>query len=334
MKVIQMQRPISDLREAIQKLEIVEKPKPKPGPGQVLIKMEAAPCNPSDLLFLQGKYGVEKPYPAVPGWEGAGRVVENGGGFLGWSLKGKLVACAGQSEGDGTWAEYYLADAKSCIPMPESIPPEQAATFIVNPLTAIGMVERAVRDHHSAIVQTAACSQLGRMVQVLAKQKKIPLLNIVRREEQVKFLQDIGEEWVLNSESPDFQERLNHITHKLQATLALDAVGGEMTGKLFYSMPAKSVVMVYGALSEEACRGISPLGLIFEDKKVEGFWLTKWIGEQTFLHIMQVTRSIQGMMESGAFMTRIRGCYDLVAWKAALLEYSSEMTQGKVILRF
>ena len=92
MKAIQIDQPNSDVEIAIQSLRIVEKPTPKPGPGQVLVKIEAAPCNPSDLLFIQGHYGIKKVLPAIPGWEGAGTVVESGGGILGWWLKGKTTS--------------------------------------------------------------------------------------------------------------------------------------------------------------------------------------------------------------------------------------------------
>lgn len=98
MKAVQIDETVSDIETAINSLIIVERPKPKPGPGEVLVKIEAAPCNPSDLLFLQGMYGVRKSLPAVPGWEGAGVVVEAGKGVLPWLLKGKRVACGGFSE--------------------------------------------------------------------------------------------------------------------------------------------------------------------------------------------------------------------------------------------
>ena len=216
MKAIQIEQTSSDPEIAIQNLKIVEKPIPKPGPGQVLVKIEAAPCNPSDLLFLQGKYGVKKSFPAVPGWEGAGTVVESGKGLLGWWLKGKRVACGGQSDNDGTWAEYYVAEAKACIPLNNQVTSEQGSALIINPLTAIGMVEVATAEGHKAIIQSAACSQVGRMVQTLARKKQIPLIHIVRRDEQVKELESAGEKWILNSEDANFEEKLKETAKKLR----------------------------------------------------------------------------------------------------------------------
>lgn len=332
MKAIQIDSINPDVEAAIQSLKIVEKPTPKPGPGQVLVRMDAAPCNPSDLIFLQGLYGVKKPFPAVPGWEGAGTVVENGGGILGTWLQGKRVACGGQTEGDGTWAEYYIADAKSCIPLDKQVSSEQGATLIINPLTAVGMVEQAVRGKHQAILQTAACSQVGRMVQTLARKKNLPLINIVRREEQVEQLKSIGEKWVFNSEDENFAEHIKNAANELNATIAFDAVAGKMTGEIFSAMPPQSKVLVYGALSEEPCADISPLSLIFEKKTVEGFWLTKWIQESGFWKTLQSTRHVQQLMGSESFKTKIRKSVGFEEWKSALLEYHHKMTLGKVIL--
>lgn len=332
MKAILIEKSEQNIETAIQSLKVVDRPMPKPESGQVLVRMEAAPCNPSDLLFLQGKYGVKKTFPAVPGWEGAGTVVESGGGAIGWWLKGKRVACGGQGDGDGTWAEYYLADANACIPLQKGVSFEQGATLLINPLTAVGMIEAVKEGGHAALIQNAACSQVGRMVQALASKEKIPAIHIVRRESQVAQLCSTGAEWVLNSESPDFQEVFSKIAAKLNATVAFDAVGGSMTGILLNTMPLDSKVYVYGALSESACSNISPLSFIFQNKTVEGFWLSKWIKQKGAWHTFQASRRVQALMASGDFQTLINKKTGFDDWKEALLEYHSEMTAGKMIL--
>src|SRR4051794_32283724 len=99
-----------DISAAIGGLEVLERPVPKPRRGQVLVRIAAAPCNPSDLLLLQGKYGTLKTLPTVPGWEGAGTVVASGGGLFARWLLGKRVACALMDDRGGTWAEYFVAN--------------------------------------------------------------------------------------------------------------------------------------------------------------------------------------------------------------------------------
>ena len=332
MKAIQIDSYTSDLQGAIQNLTVVDKAIPKPGPGQVLVKIEAAPCNPSDLLFLCGAYGVSKSLPAVPGWEGAGIVVESGGGLIGRWLKGKRVACGGQSDNDGTWAEYYVADVNHCIPLSNGVSSEQGATLIINPLTAIGMVQLAERIGAKALVQSAACSQVGRMVQVLARRKKLPLINIVRREEQVQQLESTGEKWVLNSSNEDFLQRLRKTAEKLQATIAFEAVAGSLTGQILGAMPDGSRAVVYGALSAAACSEISPMDLIFKNKSVEGFWLTQWMRECGFWGTFKATRLVQELMSSGEFHTTIARRASFDEWKDALMSYQETMTTGKAIL--
>src|SRR6476660_7035963 len=100
-----------NIADALSSLQIGELPLPAPEKGQVLVRIEAAPCNPSDLLLLQGKYGTLKKLPTVPGWEGAGEVVASGGGWLANWLKGKRVACGLQGDRNGTWAEYFISKA-------------------------------------------------------------------------------------------------------------------------------------------------------------------------------------------------------------------------------
>src|SRR6478736_5248529 len=126
-----------NVADAIHGLNVLERSVLKPRRGQVLVKIAAAPCNPSDLLLLQGNYGTLKTLPTVPGWEGAGTVVATGGGLLGRWLMGKRVACAIRTDRDGTWAEYVAANADNCIPLKSGMPIEQGASLIINPLTAL-----------------------------------------------------------------------------------------------------------------------------------------------------------------------------------------------------
>lgn len=332
MRAIELQEIQSDIPSAIDALRVVDKPIPKPGYNQVLVKIEAAPCNPSDLLFLIGHYGVKKKLPTVPGWEGAGTVVESGGGPIGWWLKGKRVACAGQGGQDGTWAEYYLADARSCIPLSESVSFEQGSTLLINPFTAVGLMDAVAAAGHKAVIQTAGLSQVARMVQTLARLSAVPVINIVRRDEQCDALTSAGEQWVLNSTAPYFYDRLKQTAEQLNATVLFDAVGGEITGRLLSCMPDSSEALLYGALAGESCSHLSPLDLIFRNKSLRGFWLTRWIQQKGVVGLMRASRKIQKLMGDGEFETAIRGRYSFDQWKEGLIAYSREMSTGKVLL--
>jgi len=121
----------------------------KPGPGEVLIKVEAAPINPSDLYMMQGNYSGKFNYPIVPGSEGSGTVIATGGGYLGWSIMGKRVGFTrvqergGKFTKNGSYAEYCVTNAYQCTTLDDpNVTFEQGSCSFVNPVTAIGLLER------------------------------------------------------------------------------------------------------------------------------------------------------------------------------------------------
>jgi len=321
-----------DIAEAIDSLKVEQRSVPALKRGQVLVRIEAAPCNPSDLLLLQGKYGALKTLPTVPGWEGAGTVVASGGGPLAWWLMGKRVACGQQEDRDGTWAQYVVANAAECIPLKRKLRMEQAASLIVNPLTAMGLLETAQRGGHRAAVQTAGASQLGRMLVAMAAELNFPIINVVRRKAQVELLKSMGAAHVLNSSDDDFVDRLAAIAAELQATTAFEAIGGEMTGTLFNVLPEGSTVFVYGALSEAACDNIDPIELIFHGKTVTGFYLGVWLRERGSLDVLRAASRAQKMLIDGRIETKVQRTVSLEEAVDGLRQYVDHMTDGKLLI--
>src|SRR5262245_27971629 len=118
-------------------LTVAEISLPRPGPGEVLVRVSASPVNPSDLMFITGRYGFKKPLPATPGLEGSGTVVEAGSGLMARFMKGRRVACAAADPktSGGMWAEYIVTAAQFCVPLRKNVDMEQGATMLVNPLT-------------------------------------------------------------------------------------------------------------------------------------------------------------------------------------------------------
>jgi NADPH2:quinone reductase len=333
MKALVLDAYNDDVDAAIRSLRIATRPIPPLKQSEVLVKMDAAPCNPSDLLFIQKRYGIVKELPTVPGWEGAGTVVA-AGGIKGRWLLGRRVAVGGQGDRDGTWAEYYVTEALGgCIPLKKGVSLVQGASLLVNPLTAVGLLETAKSHGAAATLQTAAASQAGRMIIRLAQEMGMPLVNIVRRQEQVDLLAELGAENLLNSSEPDFEVRLVETCQRLNVTVAFDAVAGDMTGCLFNAMQPGATVYVYGALDPEPCSDISPLGLIFRQKTVKGFFLTDWIGSQGLLKVMRASNRVQNLIASGAIETKVRQHASLEEATDALLSYVENMTEGKVLIR-
>jgi NADPH2:quinone reductase len=313
-------------------LIVAEVPLPRPGPGEVLVKVFASPVNPSDLMFMIGNYGFKKPLPATPGFEGSGTVVETGSGFMAKFMKGRRVACAAADPkiSGGMWAEYVVTSAQFCIPLSKNVEMEHAATMLVNPLTAWALMAIARDGGHRAAVQTAAASALGRMVIRLGQRFGLPVINVVRRAEQVELLRSMGAEHVLNSSDPNFDDELRKTCHKLGATIAFDAVAGEMSGRVLRAQPHGGRLLVYGGLSLKGME-IDPESLIFEGKHLEGFWLSAWLRGRNLLSQLRVARQVQQLL-SGDLKTEIRARLPLEKAAKGLAQYSADMTAGKVLI--
>ncbi len=302
----------------------------KPGPGYVTIKVAAAPINPSDILFVRGQYGLIKPTPVVPGFEGAGTVVAAGGGLYGKWLVGRRVACGVPPDGDGTWAEYVTTQAKLCLPLPGKVSDEQGAMALANPATAMALFHEAKDRGHKAAVHTAGASALGRILLRIGIKNGYQIIHIVRRQEQVDLLREMGGEFVLNSSRPEFPDELKEMARRLRATIAFDAVAGESTGQLVDALPRSSQILVYGALSLENAR-VDPKRLIFDNKQIEGWWFSDWLVKKGFFRSGGILRkAIKGV--GGEWTTEIAEKCPLDDAHAAMLRYEEQMTRGKVLM--
>ena len=228
---------------------------PTPSDNEVLIKVEASPINPSDLGLLisfaadlttlsalgsgDGTVATMKIHPAMMGAmkprldqsmpvgnEGSGVIVDAGANAK--ALIGKTVGVAGGS----MYSQYRCVPASSCLIMDDNTTSAEAASSFVNPLTALAFVETMKMENHSAIVNTAAASNLGQMLVKICKDDSVPLVNIVRKPEQVAVLKDLGAEHICNTSDPDFMKNLVAALIATGATLAFDATGGGNEGKL------------------------------------------------------------------------------------------------------
>ena len=147
----------------------------------MLVRVEAAPINPADLIFIAGHYSSDKKPPCTPGMEGSGVVVSAGSGPGATALVGKRIAFVEGKHGTGSWGEYILLKAESAIPIPEEVSLETAACSFVNPVTVLLMLETVKEAGVKTVVSTAAASALGRMLVRLFQSEGIDVINIVRR---------------------------------------------------------------------------------------------------------------------------------------------------------
>lgn len=314
--------------EHSQTLSVRQIPVPKVGAGQVLIRMAAAPINPSDLGFARGSYGPQKVPYLIPGFEGSGVVVAAGAGLLPRLLLGRRVACSTPS--GGTWAEYLAVPARNCFPLRKSLSFEEGSMLIVNPLTAVAFFEIAKQERHRAIINNAAAGALGQMILRLGQSKHIPTIHIVRRAEHVELLQSVGAEHVLNSSDTDFTNELRQLSHQLNATLILDPVGGEQTRRLLDLVPGKATVLLYGSLA-----GIKE-DVVLENasdptKHVMGFFMPDWLATKSIWQVIGYLNQVQRLARK-ELHTKIQQRFPLARVQDAVALYQSNPSAGKVVL--
>ncbi|MEP7221219.1 MAG: zinc-binding dehydrogenase [Novosphingobium sp.] len=232
---------------------------PDPQGFEILVRIEAAPINPSDLALLfgaadlanaefsPGKVVANLPAAAMiafsgrvgeampVGNEGAGTVIAAGSEVYAQSLMGKRVSCSS----GGMYASHVITDARRCMPLPDGVTAEQGAAAFVNPFTALGFVQTMRKHGFTGLIHTAAASNLGQMLVKLCAEEGIPLVNVVRSAEQVAILKAIGAEYVINSSDEDFFAQLVEAIAATGAMMAFDAIGGgKMAATLLTAMEA------------------------------------------------------------------------------------------------
>jgi NADPH:quinone reductase-like Zn-dependent oxidoreductase len=293
-------------------LWLEEKLVPKPAADELVVRIDAAPLNPSDISLLLGpadpasiQAGGTPTHPtaaanippehmsglearldrALPaGNEGAGIVVDAGSDMQ--ALVGRTVAARSPL---GMYAQYRVVKASDCLVLPDGVSPREGASAFINPLTVLGMVETMRREGHGALVHTAAASNLGQMLNRVCLKDGIPLANIVRTQAQAEILHKLGAKHVLNSTSPTFRRELVAVLKDTGATLAFDAIGGgTMAGTIVaameealganaesysrYGSPVHKQVYIYGGLNPGPRVLEGNLGMAWG----VGGWLMTW----------------------------------------------------------
>ncbi len=303
-----------------------ELPLPSPGPGQVLIRLRAASVNPSDVHFIKGEYGQPRVKGAAAGFEGCGDVIATGSGAE--ALQGQRVAFV--AAGSGAWAEYVVTQAQMCIPLRPEISDDDGAAQIVNPLTAMAMVDIA-RTEGEAFVVSAATSQLGKLMCSLGRDLGLQPIAIVRRAEATDALKDLGAAEVLVTGDPDVAAQFAAISARLKPRVFLDAVADQLSEQVFCAMPSGARWVCYGKLSPDLPKLTQMGQLIFMSKRIEGFWLTRWMMDTPPADQIRVVAEVQARFADGRWKTDISerlALRDVVPNLAAALKKSD----GKVII--
>ncbi|MFV0276933.1 MAG: zinc-binding dehydrogenase [Parahaliea sp.] len=358
--------------DATLELSLQEVEVPTPGPDEVLIKIDAAPINPSDLALLLGMADVataqqsgtpERPVitadipeaairmlaarlgQSMPvGNEGAGEVVAAGRSDEAQALLGRTVGMFGGE----AFGQYRCISARQCLPLELGTSAVDGASCFVNPMTCLAMLETMRRDGHSALVHTAAASNLGQMLNRLCQADGVPLVNVVRREEQAQLLRGQDARHVVNSNDENFRAQLADALADTGATLAFDATGGgKLAAQILGAMEAVAAsrmkeynrygsdvfkqVYIYGALDLSPTVVPRTFGFAWG---ISGWLLTHHLVRFGIPKVLEmrtrVAREIHGIFASRYTQeVTLAGALDL----EALRTYSRQATGEKFLIR-
>ena len=347
-------------------VEVAETEFADPTGNQVLVQMEAAPINPSDLAVLTGaadlenaeyspgKFVATMPEPfnsaqkarhgqRLPvGNEGAGTVIAAGDSEMAQALVGQRVACVPGN----AYSQYCLADAGLCLPLGD-MSSEQGASAFVNPMTALGFVETAKMEGQNAIIHTVAASNLGQMLVKICQQDDVSLVNIVRKKEQVELLAGLGATHIVNSSDEDFLDQLRGAIDTTGAYLGFDPIGGgQMADDCFKAMEqvAAGKMTEYSRYGSEQAKKMYIYGRLDVSPTILtpaygfGWTLAGWLltpflkkaGLETMIRMRQ--RVQEGLTSTFASSYKRKVTLEEMLTKEAALDYRAMKTGEKYLV--
>ena len=310
-------------------LQIQTEAWPKPAADEAVVEMRAAPINPADINAIEGKYPGRREVPAVPGFEGAGVVVEVGADVSAIT-KGALVILP---HNIGTWREAMAVKANELVAIPPEIEPVHAAMLKINPMTAWRLLHDYVDlARGDWLIQNAANSAAGRAVIHIAHELSYKTVNVVRRAELIDELRGEGGDVVL-VDNEKLRDEVKDATSGAAIRLGLNSVGGDSALRLANCLAFGGTLVSFGAMSLQPLK--IPTGLfIFKDLRFRGIWINKWYDKATMQERMEAFKPLFEMAKRGLLKTKVEKAYAIDEAKAAVAHASQSKRGGKIIFEF
>jgi trans-2-enoyl-CoA reductase len=310
-------------------LQIQAQPWPTPAADEAVVEMRAAPINPADINSIEGKYPGRREVPAIPGFEGAGVVVDLGT-EVSTLAKGALVILP---HNIGTWREALAVKASELVAVPPEIEPVYAAMLKINPMTAWRLLHDYVDlTRGEWLIQNAANSAAGRAVIQIAHELGYKTVNVVRRPELVDELRTEGGDVVL-VDGEKLRDEVKTATSGTAIRLGLNSVGGDSALRLANCLAFGSTLVSFGAMSMQPLK--IPTGLlIFKDLRFRGIWINKWYDDATMAERMAAFKPLFDMARRGLLKTKVEKAYSIDDAKQAVAHASQNKRSGKIIFEF
>ena len=329
MRAIQFER----YGEPAQVLTLREVPVPDPGDEEVRVRILASPINPSDLLFVRGLYaGVQPSFPSPAGFEGVG-FVDALGSHVHSLVQGQRVVVLNGEKG-GNWAEYAVVPKSRLLLVPDDLSNEQAASFFINPASAIAMVRHILAVPKGEwLLQSAAGSELGRMIIKLARHDGIRTINVVRRRASVAELEQGGADAVIAAEDGSIDEQVRRLVGPQGVKYAIDPVAGDTGTQIYQALSDDGHMLVYGSLTGEPIRiGADPRFILAGNRILEVYWLGFWLQTLDDVAKRNLFGEIVTLMREGVLGTTRSLPFSLNEIGAAVKQAEAPGRQGKVLL--
>ena len=309
----------------------------EPGEDEVVVKVNSTAINPTDIQLLKGMYNVKVSYPYTPGWEGSGVIVKVGSAKNAHRL-GTKVGFLRPVETThfsklGAYADYCTTDSHLCIDMPEGVTFEQASQFVINPMTAIKMIEIIKERGARSVIISAAAANLGKMFIRLAQKNGITPVALVRRDEQVKILQDeIGLDHIINTSDDDYRDQLKKLARNVKLDACFECISGDLAGELLSYMSFRSTMLVYGNLSGQPFQNMNTLSVVGKEQKIEGYLVTNFFAEGNTPKWEKAVEEAKSLYKD-ILCTNIAGSYGLHEIDKAIDTYNQNQSAGRVIMK-
>lgn len=304
---------------------VVEVAEPSaPEAGEVTVAIEASPINPSDLVYIEGRYFRPVPLPFCPGSEAVACVIARGSDVRHIDVGDRVIMLT-----VGNWTQQRTVPASDVVKITAAADPLQLAMLRVNPGTAWFLLEHAAMSAGDWLIQNAANSALASLVIRFAREKGLRTVNLVRRREAVDAVVRAGGDVVLET-GPDLPDRVQRATGGAPIRLGLDAIAGDETGAMAACMAVGGVIATYGMLSNEPCR-ISPHDLLARELTLVGFRLRGARNSRSAQTLHRFYNRLAQRLVAGETFTAVRASFPLEEIDAALREAASGKP-GKVLL--
>jgi NADPH:quinone reductase len=305
-------------------LDLEETDIKNPNDDEVQIKVVARPINPSDEMFIQGVYRQKPSFPQIAGLEGAG-IIEKCGQRINNSPLGKHVAFRAK----GTWVEKINLRIGNFRVVPDTIPFEIACQLSLNTLTAYALLDKAALTENQWLLLTAAHSSVCQQIIQIAKQRKINIVAVVRKDEHKEKLLSLGATFIVNSDKQDLIKEVNqNIDNGIH--VSIDAVGGEIGSKLFKVAALNSKIFIYGRLSNDLVNFTNG-DVVYRNLQLSGFGIDSWINSKSADEIDSIWETILSSITTGKLKVHYDKVYSLSDFKQAIKTYKE--TGGRTILK-